>query len=507
MTFHHLYKINCLEIHIPIKITENMYLLPRKEVLNDKNYQITFNKEEYSYLFILSENREDVPTCDQNRIEMIKSVLSLLLANQFYTKEFMHLYFEDSQSTFLKAKITPNLKISHQKREDLAHFNIVDLFTALSNIYKHLCDHFLADYIFKLTSTLMAFLRENVFELSVILGTTFIEHLTAVYWTIKDPEYLTNLKDDTFNKYITHLSKCAQDFIDNKLKVDEILLKGNYKNPSRVKSILKQNLSPNVNNFSPAKFRFFSLLEHENLEKMINKEQIKDLFEVRNGIIHDGRNYEDFLSMFANSPFYFLEIMKNMLYRFFLQFLKIVRDHFEFEFGRLILKEKLINYEGKTEEEIKRELNDSAERNKEYIEKIIPKMGILDEHEKLLRHLNGDKSMCTFSWESGSSKVNFEMVIDADRGEYEIRIFNPPLNFIKYWNSTPFQANSKYPDENIRVKKPYAFKYSLENYAVNIESYNIGNTNVDFFKMLFGPKNQEYFMHFLISEININLIH
>jgi hypothetical protein len=122
-----------------------MYLLPRKEVLNDKNYQITFNKEEYSYLFILSENREDVPTCDQNRIEMIKSVLSLLLANQFYTKEFMHLYFEDSQSTFLKAKITPNLKISHQKREDLAHFNIVDLFTALSNIYEHLCDHFYLD--------------------------------------------------------------------------------------------------------------------------------------------------------------------------------------------------------------------------------------------------------------------------------------------------------------------------------------------------------------------------
>jgi len=238
MVFHHLYKIDCLKIHIPIKITENMYLLPRKESLEDKNYQILFNKEEYSYLGIISENKEEVPTCDQNSIELIKSVLSLLLANQFYNKEFMHIYFKDSQTTLLKAKITPNLKISHKKREDLVHFNIVDLFTALSNIYEYLYGHFLADYIFKLTSTLMALLRENVFELSVILGTTFIEYLTAVYWTIKRPEYLTNLKNDAFNRYVTHLSESAQDFIKNKLKEDEILLEGDYKNSSTVKSIL-----------------------------------------------------------------------------------------------------------------------------------------------------------------------------------------------------------------------------------------------------------------------------
>lgn len=124
-------------------------------------------------------------------------------------------------------------------------------------------------------------------------------------------------------------------------------------------------------------------MENENLEKVINKEQIKDLFEVRNGIIHDGKCYENFLSIFTQGPFYFLEIMKNSLYRFFLQLLKIVRDYFEFESGRLILKEKPINYEGKTKEEIMRELNKYAERNKKYIEEILPKMGIPFFHQFL----------------------------------------------------------------------------------------------------------------------------
>ena len=89
MIFYHLYKIIYLEIHIPIKITDSIFLLPHKDSLKENDYHFSFNKEDYSYLLIVSKEKEEVPLCDEEKINRVKTILSLILANQFYNTEYL----------------------------------------------------------------------------------------------------------------------------------------------------------------------------------------------------------------------------------------------------------------------------------------------------------------------------------------------------------------------------------------------------------------------------------
>jgi len=53
--FCYIYRILYLELHIPLKITDTIFLLPKSSSLDKNNYIINFNKNEFSYILIESE--------------------------------------------------------------------------------------------------------------------------------------------------------------------------------------------------------------------------------------------------------------------------------------------------------------------------------------------------------------------------------------------------------------------------------------------------------------------
>lgn len=501
MSFYHLYKILYLEIHMPIKITDSIFLLPRKGSMNENNYQFAFNKEEYSYLLIVSKKLESVPSCDKQEIETVKTLLSLLLANQFYNTEYVQLKIENSTTNLLKAKITVNIQKNIRERASLTHFNIISISRMLNTIYEDLKINSLS--LFNITSILMAFLRENVFELAIILGGTFIEHLATRYWNKKDPELLLNITFNAFNRYIKIIKGRANEFFKNELKKDEILLTGEYS--QKAKSLLFQTLSPNVNNFSPAKYRFYSLLRNENLFKAEDKQKIKLLYQMRNMIIHDGKNLEDIKAdpKIIVNPIQLLEEIKMMLYRIFLQYLGVVGSHLEFKSGHLIIKGGFPDYSGMTSEEIKAELDQLSEEHQKDMKNNRPLIDVLSIREEKIAQLKEIHTSCQFNWAFGSEEAKFHLSFNEKEEIFEIKLFNPPIEFLEFWYSSPFQSNQNYPEDHIRIQKPYTFKFELSENRISVISYQILDTNVDMLRHLLNIKTEEEYMNFRVREVLI----
>lgn len=505
MLYYHLYKILYLEIHIPIKITDSIFLLPHKDSLNESDYRFSFNKEEYSYLLIISKEDEEVPKCDEEKINRVKTILSLILANQFYNTEYLNFEVKYSVSRLIIGKITTNFKSFVRERSSLIHLNIIGFQSILNRIYEDLETNPLSSSLFNFTSTLMAFLRENVFELAIILGGTFIEYISAHYWRNNNPEFLLNITETAFKRYSELLKIRAEDFFKSELKKDEILLKDEYTKPDVLRGLLFRGLSPNVINFSPAKYRFYSLLKNENMEDEDFEQNVKLLYKMRNDIVHDGKNLEDIKAdpTVDIDPIKFLEVIKLTLYRFFLHYLGITEKHLEFKNGRLIIKNGILDLSGMTAEEIEAELKNNAEENQKVLDQNKSMMEVLNYREDKLIRLKEIDSICEFSWGENTQEVSFHLDFDEKEEIFEIKIFDPPYDFLLYWYSSPFQSSHDYPEENVRLQKPYTFKFEFEENIILVISHQIFGTNIDMIKHLFNREIEDEYMIFRVEEILI----
>lgn len=86
--FCYIYRVLYLELHIPLKITDNMFLLPRRQSLDENNYNMDFNKDEYAFILIESEEKIETKQILEKTVEIILTILSALFCNQFYYEEF-----------------------------------------------------------------------------------------------------------------------------------------------------------------------------------------------------------------------------------------------------------------------------------------------------------------------------------------------------------------------------------------------------------------------------------
>jgi len=503
MLYYHLYKIIYLELHIPIKITDSIFLLPHKDLLNERDYRFSFNKEEYSYLLIVSKEEEEVPKCDEEKINRVRTILSLILANQFYNTEYLNFEVKDSLSRLIIGKITTNVKSFVRERGSLIHFNIIGFQSILNMIYEDLETNPLSPSLFNFTSTLMAFLREHVFELAIILGGTFIEYISAHYWRNNNPEFLLNITEAAFNHYIELLKSRAKDFFKSELKEKDILLKD--AKPDVIRGLLLRNLSPNVINFSPAKYRFYSLLKNENLDNEDFEQNVKLLYKMRNDIVHDGKNLEDIKAdpRVDVDPIKFLEVIKLALYRFFLQYVGIAGNYLEFKNGRLIIKNGTPDLSGMTAKEIDAELKNNAEENQKVLDQNKSMMEVLNYREDKIIRLKKIDSTCEFSWSENTQEVSFHLDFDEKEAIFEIKIFEPPHDFLLYWYSNPFQSSHDYPEENVRLQKPYTFNFEFEENIISVISHQILNTNIDMINHLFNRECEDEYMIFRVEEILI----
>jgi len=80
-------------------------------------------------------------------------------------------------------------------------------------------------------------------------------------------------------------------------------------------------------------------------------------------------------------------------------------------------------------------------------------------------------------------------------------LFNPPIEFLMFWYSSPFQSNQNYPEDHVRIQKPYTFKFKLSENRISVISYQILDTNVDMLRHLLNIKTEEEYMNFRVREV------
>ncbi|MHA1253102.1 MAG: hypothetical protein ACTSRP_24165 [Candidatus Helarchaeota archaeon] len=191
----------------------------------------------------------------------------------------------------------------------------------------------------------MVSLRENIFETSSILAWNFLEHLASRYWNNQDKNFLLKITEEKSNDFISKLKETASNYMSNEIKDEDILLIGEYSKRYNIKNLLISEITTNILFFSPVTYRILSMFEKEEILEENDEEKIKKMNLIRNLLLHNGYSLKE-ISSHKNidfNPIEFIASYKVFLYRKFLMFLKIIDDHTEFKFGRLILKDDYID--------------------------------------------------------------------------------------------------------------------------------------------------------------------
>jgi len=241
--FCYVYRVLYLELHIPLRINNNIFLLPSMQLLNERNYNMNFYKDEYSFILIESEKEIEDKQLLEKKIEIILTILSLLFCNQFYSQEYYYIKKENKDYEILKAEIIPFPTRSIKKAYNYLFDNALGIQKHFGDIYQELSNHLLFDSLYHITATLMACLKENLFEICAILAWNFLEHLAARYWNKKNKNNLLKLKKEEYKELKIKTKK----FIGNNIQDDYILLTGKHFEGLNIKELLISN------NISPAK--------------------------------------------------------------------------------------------------------------------------------------------------------------------------------------------------------------------------------------------------------------
>jgi len=285
----YIYRVLYLELHIPLKITDNIFLIPRKLSLDERNYNMDFNIDEYAFILIESEEEIEDKQILEKKVEIILTILSIFFCNQFYNKEYYFIKKENNHHEIFKAKIIPFSNRNMKKVHNYLINNALGIQKHFGDIFHELSNHPLSDSLFYLTATLMAGLNESVFEKSAILIWNFLEHLAGRYWKEENKNYLYKLKNNEFKNFIKKVMKFNEEIV----KDDYVLLTGEY---SKVYNISELLIS---DNYSPAKYRIFSMFENEGIfeDKENEKDKIKKIHKIRNKLLHDGLSLEELKSV------------------------------------------------------------------------------------------------------------------------------------------------------------------------------------------------------------------
>ena len=376
----------------------------------------------------------------------------------------------------------------------------------IGDIFQELSNHLLSDSLFNLTATLMASLKEYVFETSAILAWNFLEHLAARYWNEKNKNYLLKLKKKEYKEF----RKKALKFNKENVQDDYVLLTGEH---SKVYDIAELLIS---NNHSPAKYRIFSMFEKENIfeDKENDKDKIKKIYKIRNKLMHDGLSLEEIRSSTFN-PIEFVSRYKIFIYQKFLMFLNIVDKYAEFRFEKLILKEDNLE-EHRTEIEV---IKDGEKKGKFILSAIklsaedmnnnlpLEKVDILNHINTFFKPFQSLTSEVTIEWNSNKEKVEIKVIYNIENNEFTLKMNNPPIGYARYLYSSRFQVKGDNPEDNIQMIEYKTINFNYNNCIIhvlffeNVIKWNIDGTELYGFKK---SNKKEQYMIFKIEEIQVN---
>ena len=429
--FYYIYRILYLELHIPLKITNKIFLLPRRQLLDERNYNIDFNKDEYSFILIESKEEIEDKQILEKKVKIILTILSAFFCNQFYSKEYYYIKKENKDYEILEARIIQFPTRSIKKAYNYLFNNALGIQKHFGDIFEELSNHQLSDSLFHLTATLMACLKEDIFEMSAILAWNFLEHLAARYWNEENKNFLLKLNKEKFKEF----RKKAVKFNKDNVQDDCVLLTGEHSEAYDIAELLISD------NHSPAKYRIFSMFEKEDIfeDNENDKDKIKKMNKIRNRLMHDGSSLEEIRSSpsITSQPIKFVSTYKSFIYRKFLRFLKITDKHANFRNGRLILKDDNLE-EYRTElgliknGEKKGKLTLSTMKlSVENGIKNLPfeKVGILDDINTFLEPYQNLTSDGTLEWNSNKEKVEINIRYDIENNEFTLKMNNHPIEY------------------------------------------------------------------------------
>ncbi len=477
--FRYFYRILYLELHIPLKITDLIYILPRESSVDNSNYGIDFNKDAYSFLLIES-NKELEDNFLQNMVELVLTILSAFLSNQFYYKEYYHFKEIENDYKIQKARLIPFPIRPIQKVTHYSFFTAPGLQRHFSEIYTKISEHSLSDSFFYLMATLMASLKENIFETSSILAWNFLEHLASRYWKIEDQNFLLTIRQEKFEQYISKLKEFALNYLKNEIKKEDVLLTGESSKIYETKNLLTSGISSNIFRYSPVKYRIFSMLEKEGILEEEDKEKVKKMNKIRNLIMHDGLSLQDIRSN-SRIDFDVIEFnvqYKTFLYRKFLMFLKIIPEHAQFKYGKLILKESNIE-----EQRLELKMKENGEPTKSIIMstlKLSEEKGRTEinfEKAKIIENLNSLrlfedlKLKSNMKWTSHEEDVEIVVNYRLDKEKYILKLNNPSNEYVRYCYSSQFEVIADKPEDNLRLVQPSIFNSKYKEYQIKIIVY------------------------------------
>lgn len=472
----YIYRVLYLELHVPIKINDTISLLPRESSLDEKNYNIDFNKDEYSFILIESEEEIKDKNLLQKKVELILTILSAFLCNQFYCKENYCLKVENMSYKAIFAKIVPFPNRFIKKVRNYSFLSAPGIQRHFGEIFSTLLENPLSDSLFYLMATLMACLRESIVEVSSILAWNFLEHLASRYWKSENEDYLLKINQKKFDDYISTLKDTALKFIKDEIKKEDLLLTGEHSKVFNITNLLTSGISSKILPFSPVKYRILSMFEKEGILEDTDEEKIKTMNLIRNLLLHDGLSLIEISShkKIKDDPKEFNAIYKAFLYRKFLMLLRIIEDHAEFKSGRLILKEEYIEENrlelqmkksgGSAEEIILSTLKISAEKGKKEIQ--IEKANILKHIGSFLTEFQVLRLRATLRWNSKDEDFEIEINYNLEKNEYLLKVNNPSAQFAMYCYSPQFQTKGDRPEDNQQLVNYLIFKSNFKEYNI-----------------------------------------
>jgi len=497
-----------LELHIPLKINNNVFLLPRKKLFNQIDYNIDFNKDEYAFILIESEEEIESKQILEKKIEIILTILSVFFCNQFYYKEYYYIKKENKDYEILEARIIPFATRSIKKAYKYLFNNALGIQKHFGDIYQELSNHPLSDSLYHLTATLMACLKEDIFEMSAILAWNFLEHLAARYWSEKNKNFLLKLKKEEYKKF----RKKAIKFNKNNIQDDFVLLTGIHYQGDIENLLISDNLSP-------VRYRIYSMFENEGIfeNKEKDKDKIKYMYKIRNKLMHNGSSLEEIRSSqdITFNPIKFVSTNKFFIYQKFLRFLNIIDKYAEFRFDRLIFKNDNLEEQRTELELIKggehkgRIILSVMKLRAENGDKNLPleRLAILDGINSYLDFFQDLTFEITLEWNSNKEKVEIDAKYDINNNEYILKIKNPPIRYSRYLYSSSFQVKGDNPEDNIQVLDHKIISFNYKNHTLNILFFeNVIKWNIDENELYgFGKSDEEdQYLIFKIEEIQVN---
>jgi len=485
-TNYYIFRILYLKCNSVIRLKENIWLLPSEA--QEAGGTVFFDINSYSYLLIKSDIEENETDLRHN-IELVISFFSLLLGNQFYSKETYHFYFEE-KILLKNAHLYPIPEPFVEKH----HFSLSGVWVKIIQFifdkwYEDILKNQVKDGLFHLIAELNAGLRSTMFEISAGLLWNTWEHLASKYWK-KDKNYLYVIKKAKYNEFIRALKEIADNFIEG-LEPEEIILENILNGKYNYKSLLKRDLSKDIANYSPATYRIFQMFDKEG-DIFTDQELdfIMIMNRIRNDLYHKGLSLQEIGEKESIKPVEFLEKFKSFTYRKFLKFFGVINNYADYVGGIFQWKDEIIN-ESNKEELI--ELTDDLLEIYNYIKRF----------NKNYRGYKQDE----LKWKNSTNNIRVKFLYDISKNENYVIMEHLPMDYKKsLYNLIVTHTNKdNQPEDLVRLLEVKEVIIDLIDFRMKIfiRIEKPTKTNFDFTNIIINRNDPNEYAKFPIGDFII----